>query len=70
MYIDQENLVHHYNTYWNLVQSILKAAPSLLRLIDQISEKLIGSQYYLALKLCRKLIAYEQEIIDRVQERS
>ena len=70
MYIDQENLVQHHSTYWDIVQKILKAAPSALGLIDQISEKLIGSQYYLALKLSRKLIAFEQEIIDRVQKRS
>jgi len=66
MYIDEENLIEHHNTYWRLVQDIVKAAPSMLALIDQISEYILNNKYYQALKLARKLIDYEQEIIDRV----
>ena len=66
MYIDEENLIEHHNTYWKLVQDIVKAAPSMLALIDQISEHIINNKYYQALKLARKLIDYEQEIIDHV----
>ena len=66
MYIDEENLTEHHNTYWKLVQDIVKAAPSMLALIDQISEHILYNKYYQALKLARKLIDYEQEIIDHV----
>ena len=66
MYIDEENLIEHHNTYWKLVQDIVKAAPSMLALIDQISEHILNNKYYQALKLARKLIDYEQEIIDHV----
>ncbi len=66
MYIDEENLIEHHNTYWKLVQDIVKAAPSMLALIDQISEHIRNNKYYQALKLARKLIDYEQEVIDRV----
>ena len=66
MYIDEENLIEHHNTYWKLVQDIVKAAPSMLALIDQISEHILNNKYYQALKLTRKLIDYEQEIIDHV----
>lgn len=66
MYIDEENLIEYHNTYWKLVQDIVKAAPSMLALIDQISEHILNNKYYLALKLARKLIDYEQEVIDRV----
>ena len=66
MYIDEENLTEHHNTYWRLVQDIVKAAPSMLALIDQISEYILNNKYYQALRLARKLIDYEQEIIDRV----
>jgi len=66
MYIDEENLIEHHNTYWKLVQDIVKAAPSMLALIDQISEHILNNKYYQALKLARKLIDYEQEVIDRV----
>ena len=66
MYIDQENLVTHHNTYWALVKEMLQVAPSAIAIIDQISESLLGSHYYQALKHCRKLIEYEQEITNRV----
>ena len=66
MYVDEENLIEHHNNYWKLVQSFVGAAPSTLDLIDQISENILGSRYYQALKLARKLINYEQEVIDRV----
>ena len=66
MYIDEENLTEHHNTYWRLVQDIVKAAPSTLALIDQISEYILNNKYYQALRLARKLIDYEQEIIDHV----
>ena len=66
MYIDEEKLIEHRNTYWKLVQDIVKAAPSMLALIDQISEHILNNKYYQALKLARKLIDYEQEVIDRV----
>ena len=66
MYIDPENLVSHHNTYWNLVQQTIKAAPSTVALIDKISEKIVANNHYQALKLTRKLIALEKEIIDRV----
>ena len=66
MYIDEENLIEHHNAYWKLVQDTVKAAPSMLALIDQISEHILNNKYYQALKLARKLIDYEQEVIDRV----
>jgi flagellar protein FlbT len=66
MYIDEESLIEHHNSYWKLVQDIVKAAPSMLALIDQISEHILNAKYYQGLKLARKLIDYEQEIIDHV----
>ena len=66
MYIDPENLINHHNTYWNLVQQTIKAAPTTVELIDQISEKIVSSKYYQALKLGRQLIQYEKEIMSRV----
>lgn len=66
MYIDQDNLISHHNTYWKLVQQTIKAAPTTTGLIDQISEKIVSSKYYQALKLGRHLIEYEKEIMSRV----
>jgi flagellar protein FlbT len=66
MYIDEENLDAHQKNYWNLVKDLIKAVPSSMIFIDQISEEIIGGRYYQALKLAQKLIDYEQEVISRV----
>ena len=66
MYIDQDNLVNHHNSYWNYVKEITQAAPSTVPIVDQISEEIVGYKYYQALKLSRKLIDYEKEIMSRV----
>ena len=66
MYIDQENRIDHHNAYWNFVKEMATAAPSTTPLIDQISEKIVENHYYQALKLSRKLIDYEKEIMSRV----
>jgi flagellar protein FlbT len=58
MYIDEENLITHHNNYWKMVQDIVKAAPRVVGLIDQISEYILANNYYRALKLSKKLIYY------------
>ena len=68
MYIDEKNLALHHKTYWKLVQDFIQAAPAMLLIVDQISNKILGGQYYHALKLARNLIDYEKEVIDLVQE--
>jgi flagellar protein FlbT len=68
MYMDQENIALHHQQYWVLVSDFLRAAPSALNLITRISEHILGTQYYKALKLVRKLIDYEQSIISGAGE--
>jgi flagellar protein FlbT len=63
MYVDEENLVTHHNTYWKLVQGLISAAPSTIGPIDQISIHILAGRYYQALKLGKKLIDYEEEIL-------
>jgi flagellar protein FlbT len=67
MYIDEENLKIHQQTYWTLVKDLVKAVPSTIALIDQISEHIVSGKYYQALKLAQNLCDYEQEVISRVQ---
>ena len=67
MYVDEKNLAQHHNAYWELVKDIVEAAPSTLGLIDQISWYILGNKYYQALKLTKKLIEYEQEVINNVR---
>lgn len=66
MYVDPQQLHSHQKTYWKLIKDFVKAAPSSLGLIDQINESLYHEEYYQALKLVKKLIEFEQEVIERV----
>jgi flagellar protein FlbT len=68
MYIDEKKLTEHHNTYWSLVRDVVAAAPSTLVLIDHISEQILGSRYYQALKLAKNLIEYEREVVNNVRK--
>jgi flagellar protein FlbT len=63
MYVDGTNLATHHKIYWSLVKDLLKAAPSTLPFIDRISDLILGAKYYQALKMARKLIEYEEEVV-------
>ncbi len=67
MYIDGGNLVEYHKTYWSLVRELVQAVPSTLEHVSAISEHLLKSEYYQALKAARKLMDYEQEVLDRVR---
>jgi len=68
MYVDEKNLVVHHSSYWKLVRDVVNAAPSTLGMIDQISENILSSRYYQALKLTQKLIEYEQEVMNNARK--
>ncbi|OPY01221.1 MAG: flagellar biosynthesis repressor FlbT [Syntrophus sp. PtaB.Bin001] len=67
MYIDEQNLVDYHNTYWTLVRDLVKAVPSTVDHAGAISEHLLKNEYYQALKAARKLMDYEQEVLNRVR---
>ncbi len=66
MYIDEGNLASYTRLYWSLVRDVVQAAPSTVALIDAINEEILKRRYYQALKLTRKLIDYEKEVLSRV----
>ncbi len=66
MYIDEDKLEQYHHRYWELIKGFLKAAPSALNLIDKTSELILKREYYSALKAAKRLIDYEQEVINRV----
>ena len=66
MYINPQRLSDYLKTYWPLVKEFVEAAPSSLKLIDQINEFILNDKYYDALKTAKKLIEFEQEVIKRV----
>lgn len=49
--------------YWDLVRDVLAAAPSTNDLISQMSAYIVNFDFYLAMKVGRKLISYEEELI-------
>jgi len=67
MYVDHDNLAEHHRTYWELVTDVVGAAPSRKETLREISDNILARKYYQALKLTRKLIAYEQEVIGNVR---
>lgn len=66
MYVDPENLVTYHHGYWDLVKDILAAAPSTKPIIEEISNNLLEMDYYNAIKVSKKLIAYETKLLDQV----
>lgn len=63
MYLSREPRQHH-DTYFSLVSDILKAAPTTWPYIESINNHILTGEMYKALKAAKKLIAYEQELLD------
>lgn len=63
MYIDEVKVPQYLGAYSELVDDILRAAPSTVSFIEQISERIQAADYYHALKTARKLITYEGELL-------
>ncbi len=68
MYIDAEHLETYHKRYWKLVKELIDVAPSVMEQINTISNHVLNQDYYKALKVARKLIAYEEEAIYSVSE--
>jgi flagellar biosynthesis repressor protein FlbT len=49
--------------YFKLVNDIIAAAPSTIRIVDEINNEILTGQLYKALKAAKKLIQYEQELL-------
>jgi len=66
MYIDKSDAIARHAAYWKLVQPLVKAVPSSVTLVDKISQQILAGQFYRALKLAKKLVAFEEEVMNRV----
>ncbi len=49
--------------YFKLINDIILAAPSTIRIVDEINNEILTGQLYKALKAAKKLIQYEQELL-------
>lgn len=65
MYID-ENVDQAKEAYMQLAQDFAQAAPSSIKLIDQINNEILTGSLYKALKAAQKLIEYEEDLLHNV----
>lgn len=49
--------------YFALVNDIVTAAPSTIRLVDEINNEILTGSLYKALRAAKKLIQYEQDLV-------
>lgn len=68
MYLSRNPREHH-ETYFQLVRDVLQAAPSTWPHIEEINNHILTGELYKALKDAKKLIAYEQELLDNASRR-
>jgi flagellar biosynthesis repressor protein FlbT len=63
MYTSRDPRAHH-EVYFTLMHDIVQAAPSTWPFIEAINNHILTGELYKALKEAKKLITYEQELID------
>jgi flagellar protein FlbT len=66
MYTSRDPREHH-AIYFALIGEILQAAPSTWPYIGDINNHILTGSFYKALKDARKLIAYEQELLNHAK---
>ena len=66
MYI-HEDTTRLSEDYFKLVNDIIQAAPSTIRIVDEINNEILTGQLYKALKAAKKLIQYEQELLSNAK---
>jgi len=64
MYIGEGLTSELAQLYWELVREVVAAAPSTNGLISQMSAYIVESNFYPALKVAKKLITYEEELLN------
>ena len=67
MYISPEAQANH-GTYFNLIRDLVTAVPSAWPLIEGINNQILSGDLYQALKEARKLVAYEKQLLDKIEE--
>lgn len=63
MYMDRINLAGYQQTYRELVQELLTVLPQSVDFIAEINNDLACGRYYQAMKCARKLVDFEEELI-------
>jgi len=66
MYTSRDPRAHH-EIYFSLVKQIVQAAPSTWQFIEAINNQILTGSFYKALKETKKLIAYEEELLQHAK---
>jgi flagellar protein FlbT len=66
MYTSKDPRAHH-EVYFALMRDIVQAAPSTWPHIESINNHILTGDVYKALKHAKKLIAYEEELVDHAK---
>jgi len=69
MYTSKDPRLHH-DVYFALVRELVEAAPSVWPHIENINDHILLGEMYKALKAAKKLIAYEQELLNHAKRRA
>jgi flagellar protein FlbT len=69
MYTAKDPAAYH-ELYFRLVREITAAAPSMWLLIESINNQILTGNLYKALREVKKLIAYEQELLEHASHQS
>jgi flagellar biosynthesis repressor protein FlbT len=67
MYISPDARANH-GTYFNLIRDVVTAVPSAWPIIEAINNHILNGDLYLALKETKKLVAYEKQLLDQIEE--
>ena len=63
MYTAKDPSAHH-EVYFQLIRDFLQAAPSSMGIVQDINNHILTGEMYKALKVAKKLIAYETELLE------
>ncbi len=62
MYLAQDPKQHH-EVYFELVNNVVKTAPSTRPYLDRINNQILAGSFYKALKEAHLLVYYEQQLV-------
>jgi flagellar protein FlbT len=66
MYTARDPRAHH-DVYFGLVREIVQAAPSTWDYVENINNQILTANLYKALREAKKLIAYEEELLQHAK---
>ena len=66
MYIN-EDVAGLRKDYFQLINDIVRAAPSTVSIVDEINNEILTGSLYKALKAAKKLIQYEQDLLSNAK---